>query len=88
MIAADSKDWSFSLLLESCTEHGVVRDIVRVTPTGRLSLSSAATYLGLRPKTLRNYNYRGIGPRSSKVGGRRFYHIADLDAFIGRVSAI
>jgi len=52
------------------------------TPDGRLSRRHAAIYLGLSPKTLANLSYRGLGPRSIKIGGRRFYYETDLLAFI------
>lgn len=55
---------------------------VRILPGGRLALADAAAYLGYRPKTLHEFNRLGKGPRSYKVGGRRFYHLADLEAFI------
>jgi hypothetical protein len=56
---------------------------VRVTPDGRLTRSDAAAYLGVSAKTMANWGGRGLGPASIRVGGRRFYRIADLDAFIG-----
>ncbi|MBM3520613.1 MAG: helix-turn-helix domain-containing protein [Alphaproteobacteria bacterium] len=58
---------------------------VRVLPDGRLTREDAATYLGVKPKTLAMWACMGKGPRVMKVGGRRFYAKADLDAFIETV---
>ncbi len=55
---------------------------VRVLPDERLSRKDAAAYLGLKPKTLAMWAVEGKGPKSVRVGGRRFYYKAALDAFI------
>ena len=55
---------------------------IPVTPDGRTTRKGAAFYLGLSPRTLANWTGRGMGPPSVRVGGRRFYRVADLDAFI------
>ncbi len=55
---------------------------VRILPDGRLSRKDAARYLGLKPKTLSMWALAGKGPTVTRVGGRRFYFKADLDAFI------
>lgn len=55
---------------------------VRATPDGRLTLKDAALYLGFSPRTLRNRDGRGLAPRPLRVGGRVFYRLAELDAFI------
>ena len=55
---------------------------VRVLPDGRMTRNDAATYLGLKPKTLAMWQLAGKGPRSVKVGGRRFYFKDALDAFV------
>ncbi|QEH82005.1 helix-turn-helix domain-containing protein [Sphingomonas sp. C8-2] len=47
----------------------------------RLSRKDAAEYLGMKPSTLKAWQRTGYGPRSVKVGSRRFYEIADLQAF-------
>jgi hypothetical protein len=57
---------------------------VRVLPDGRLTRDDAATYLGLKSKTLAMWKLAGKGPRSVRVGARCFYYRADLDAFIAR----
>lgn len=55
---------------------------VRVLPDGRLSRRSAALYLGCSSRTLEGWNYAGKGPPPHTVGGRVFYYLRDLDAFI------
>ena len=55
---------------------------VRILPDGRLTRGDAARYLGMQPKTLAMWELEGRGPRSLKVGGRRFYYKDALDAFI------
>jgi predicted site-specific integrase-resolvase len=54
---------------------------VMVLPDGRVDRPNAALYLGLSRKTLEEWFRLGKGPRSRRVGGRRFYHIDDLRAF-------
>jgi hypothetical protein len=56
---------------------------VTTTPDGRVNRTGAARYLGVAAKTLANWAFRGLGPRSVKIGGRRFYYLTDLEAFIG-----
>jgi hypothetical protein len=38
----------------------------------------AAAFLRLRPRTLDNFRWRGIGPKYRKHGGQVVYHIQDL----------
>ncbi len=47
-----------------------------------MSHVEAATYLNIPPETLHQWNYRGVGPRSYKIGKHRKYRLAELDAFI------
>lgn len=68
-------------------EHSPARESVeqvrvRILPDGRLSRRDAARYLGLAEKTLATWETQGKGPRSVKIGGRRFYFVDVLDAFI------
>lgn len=49
---------------------------------GRLSRADAATYVGAARSTLADWQLKGLGPKSHKVGNRRFYYVADLNAFI------
>ena len=55
---------------------------VRILPDGRMSRAHAARYLGMKPKTLAMWQMNGKGPRSLKVGGRRYYFKKNLDEFI------
>ena len=54
----------------------------RVLPDGRMTREDAATYLGLKSKTLSMWALAKKGPSFRRVGGRVFYYQADLDAFI------
>jgi len=56
---------------------------VRVLPDGRVSRAEAAKFLGFTPKTLTQWSWEGRGPLPLKVGGRVFYRLEDLEAFIG-----
>lgn len=49
---------------------------------GRLTRKEAAIYLGLAASTLADWHRKGVGPASVKVGGRRFYRVAALNAYI------
>lgn len=55
---------------------------VRVLPDGRMTRRDAARYLGIKEKTLANWEQMKRGPPSILVGGRRFYYKDRLDAFI------
>ena len=61
---------------------GVEQVTVRVLPDGRMTRDDAARYLGAQSKTLAMWQMLGKGPRSVKVGGRVFYYLTDLDAFV------
>lgn len=52
--------------------------------TDRLAGGSAADYLGLSVSTLEKMRHEGRGPRYLKLGGRVFYQVQDLDAYIER----
>lgn len=54
---------------------------VRVLPDGRVSRRDAATFLGMKAKTLAEWQRLGKGPRSCSVGGRRFYMLDELQRF-------
>ncbi len=55
---------------------------VRILPDGRMTRKDAAAYPGRKPKTLAMWELEGKGPKSVKVGGRRFYFKDVLDAYI------
>ena len=55
---------------------------IRVLPDGRMTREHSAQYLGMKPKTLAMWALQGKGPRSVKVGGRRFYFKEELDRFV------
>jgi hypothetical protein len=70
------------MLGTSGREITVDRVRVRVLPDGRLDAVNAARYLGRSPKTLAQWRLHGKGPPSHKVGGRVFYYLDDLNAYI------
>jgi predicted site-specific integrase-resolvase len=49
---------------------------------GRLTRPEAASYLGVAASTMADWQRKGLGPASVKVGGRRFYRVEALNAFI------
>lgn len=53
-----------------------------VTPDGRLSRPHAAKYLGVAVQTLANWRSLGRGPNCIKIGGKVFYRLVDLEAFV------
>lgn len=55
---------------------------VTIRPDGRLSRNHAGAYLGVSPKTLAEWQRKGMGPPSVKVGGRRYYDVRQLDRFV------
>jgi hypothetical protein len=52
------------------------------TPDGRINRREAASFIGISPKTLANWALRGLGPKSVKIGGRRFYYVNDIASFV------
>jgi hypothetical protein len=68
--------------MQNVNEPGIERPRVRVLPDGRLDRQAAATYLGVTPKTLAMWHLQRKGPASILVGGRRFYFLQVLDAFV------
>jgi len=61
---------------------GLLQVTVRVLPGGRLNRRDAATFLGVAPKTLASWKSQRKGPPAFKVGGRDFYFVRDLKAFV------
>ncbi len=55
---------------------------VRVLPNGNMDSKNAAKYVDRAPKTLAMWRMRGIGPPWWKCGGRVFYNIEALDAYL------
>jgi hypothetical protein len=68
--------------MHSNTSTAIESVTVRILPDGRLSREHAARYLGLKDKTLAMWHLQGKGPKSIKVGGRRFYFQDELDRYI------
>tara|TARA_R110000851_G_scaffold72099_1_gene160004 strand:+ start:1426 stop:1650 length:225 start_codon:yes stop_codon:yes gene_type:complete len=56
-----------------------------LAPGDLLDENQAAVSLSIAVQTLRNWRWKGIGPRFRKIGARTVrYHRADLAAFIER----
>jgi excisionase family DNA binding protein len=53
-----------------------------------LSHREAANYLGINEQTLYTWVSDGRAPRSVRIGGRRKYRQADLDAWLARQEQI
>lgn len=62
----------------------IERTVVRMTPDDRLTRGEAAKFIGVGSRTLANWKSKGQGPRQTKIGGRVFYRLADLQVFIAR----
>lgn len=60
----------------------IIQSQIRVLPDGRVARADAATFLGCTAKTLAEWSRLGVGPRPRRVGGRIFYYLCDLQAFI------
>lgn len=63
--------------------NSTIAERITVLPDGRVSRENAAKFLGYKAKTLAEWQRLGRGPRSIRVGGRRFYMLSDLQAFAG-----
>lgn len=63
-------------------ESNIIR--VRILPDGRLTRRDAARWLGMSEKTLAIWACQGRGPNFIKVGGRVFYFVDELKAFVER----
>lgn len=61
--------------------QGIEQVKVIILPDGRIDRENAAKALGFSPKTLAQWQWKGIGPRARRVGGRVFYDWADIQAF-------
>lgn len=66
---------------------GVERITVRMTPDGRLTRQEAAKFVGVASRTLANWKSQGVGPNQTKIGGRVFYRLADLQTFVADYGA-
>ncbi len=66
----------------SLVEPAIEQVRVRILPDGRMTRKEAAKYLGVAVKTLAMYELEKKGPKSIRVGGRRFYFKDVLDTYI------
>lgn len=63
----------------------IAERIALYSPT--LRISEAASFLGIAPKTLRNWRSLGKGPASVMVGSRPRYRLIDLERWV-RVNTV
>jgi hypothetical protein len=63
-------------------EIGTETPRVFIHPDGRMDRKNAAIYLGCAPKTLADWAMKGLGPRYILLGGRTFYFLEDLQAWV------
>jgi hypothetical protein len=61
-------------------EHSPAR--ASVAPRRLFDPQEASDYLRMAKQTLARWRCYGLGPRFVRIGGRIFYDVADLDAFI------
>lgn len=47
-----------------------------------LSVDELAAYLGVAPKTIYDWKYKGVGPRVTKVGRALRYRATDVEAWL------
>ena len=71
----------------SLVEPAIEQVRVRILPDGRMTRKEAAKYLGVAVKTLAMYELEKKGPKSIRVGGRRFYFKNVLDTYIAAKGA-
>lgn len=50
--------------------------------TQLLTTAEAATYMRLKPQTLAKWRSHGKGPAFVQLGGKVFYRVAELDAYV------
>jgi hypothetical protein len=68
--------------VDDAADSAIEQTRVRVLPDGRLTREDAARYIGCEPKTMAMWHMLGKGPPSVLVGGRRFYYLDVLKAFV------
>src|SRR4051812_19994144 len=70
------------MLMTGVSAGGLRHIRIAVLPDGRVDRKNAAAYLGRASKTLAEWRSKGCGPRCFLVGGRAFYWLSDLEAFV------
>ncbi|MGW6033127.1 helix-turn-helix transcriptional regulator [Gordonia terrae] len=53
-----------------------------------MSVAETAEYLGIAKQTLYGMRHRGDGPVGYRIGGRAFYDVEDVDAWIAAQKAL
>lgn len=54
----------------------------------RMTVAQTAAYMEIATQTLYGLRHRGQGPVSYRIGGRVFYDVADVDAWIAAQKAL
>lgn len=69
-------------------EHPATPPAAKAAAGYLLTDTEVAALLGASPQTVRNWRWRGEGPRFVKLGGRMVrYRPADVQAFIDKADA-
>jgi hypothetical protein len=55
---------------------------INVLPDGRVDRNNAAKYLGKSPQTLAIWGVMGKGPSPHSVGGRGYYYLSEVEAYV------
>jgi hypothetical protein len=55
---------------------------LNLSRTARIRPKKASEYLGVSLRTLEDWRAKGRGPTFTKIVGKVYYEVADLDAFI------
>lgn len=76
------KHFNDMAIADDVTLRNIEQVRVRVLPDGRVTRRDAAIFLGLAKKTLAMWAIQGKGPPSIRIGGRVYYRLSDLIAFI------
>ncbi len=63
-------------------DPAIERVRVRVLPDGRMDRENAAKYLGKKVKTLAMWAWSGTGPPFKMIGGRAYYYLHDMEAYV------
>lgn len=56
--------------------------------SGYLTVTATAHALHVHPHTLKRWRWKGYGPRAIKVGGRLFYRVTDVQAWLASLGEL
>ncbi len=83
-VCTDHYDKGFPFMEQELTQGdlAIERVRVRVLPDGRMDRENTAKYLGKKVKTLAMWAWSGTGPPFKMIGGRAYYYLDDLEAYV------